>query len=64
MAVCPFSYRDSWFHNLVRAAIRRFVWIHGFALWSDDLLHGRRRKNLEGGREDVLSDRRAEETTT
>jgi ferredoxin len=59
MAVCPFSHRDSAFHNMVRAAIRRFDWLHGFALWCDDLLYGRGWKSLEGGREDVLSDRRA-----
>lgn len=59
MAVCPFSHRDNWFHDLVRAAIRRFEWCHPFALWCDDLFYGRRWKDLPGGREDVLSDRRA-----
>lgn len=49
MAVCPFSHRDNWFHNLVRAAIRRFEWCHPFALWCDDLLYGRRWRNLPGG---------------
>lgn len=57
MAVCPFSHRDTWFHNLVRAAIRRFEWCHAFALWCDDLIYGRRWRNLPGGREDVLGDR-------
>jgi ferredoxin len=56
MAVCPFSHRGSWFHNLVRAAIRRFDWLHGFALWCDDLLYGRGWTNLDGGREDLLSE--------
>jgi reductive dehalogenase len=60
MAVCPFSHRNGWFHNLVRAAIRRFDWLHGFALWCDDLLYGRRWRNLDGGREDVLSGAQAE----
>jgi ferredoxin len=46
MAVCPFSHRDNWFHNLVRGAIRRFEWCHPFALWCDDLLYGRRWRNL------------------
>ncbi len=61
MAVCPFSHRSNWFHNLVRAAIRRFEWCHSFALWCDDLIYGRRWRNLEGGREDVLGDRRPRE---
>lgn len=58
MAVCPFSHRDNWFHNLVRAAIRRFEWCHRFALRCDDLFYGRRWRNLPGGREDVLGDRK------
>lgn len=63
MAVCPFSHRNNRFHNLVRAAIRRFEWCHPLALWCDDLLYGRRWRNLPGGREDVLSDRRARAVT-
>jgi ferredoxin len=61
MAVCPFSHRDNWFHNLVRAAIRRFEWCHSFALWCDDVIYGRRWRNLTAGREDVLNDRQAGE---
>ena len=42
MTVCPFSHRGSWFHNLVRAVIRRAPWSHRFALLCDDALYGRR----------------------
>lgn len=55
MAVCPFSHRSNRLHHLVRFAIRRFRWCHAFALWCDDLLYGRRWKNLSGRREDPLS---------
>lgn len=48
MAVCPFSHRDSAFHNLVRAAVRRCEWLHGVARWCDDLLYGRRWRSLAG----------------
>ena len=42
MAVCPFSHRDNWFHNLVRAMIHHFPWSHRPALWFDDLVYGRK----------------------
>ncbi len=57
MAVCPFSHRSNCLHHLVRAAIRRFRWCHGFALWCDVLLYGRRWRNLRGRREDPPGDR-------
>jgi reductive dehalogenase len=41
MACCPFSHRDSLFHNLVRWCIRRWRWTHRMALWFDDLIYGR-----------------------
>lgn len=44
LAVCPFSHRNSRFHNLVRAMIRRFEWTHRPALWFDDLIYGRKWK--------------------
>jgi ferredoxin len=44
LAVCPFSHRNNWFHNLVRSMIRRFRWTHRPALWLDDLIYGRKWK--------------------
>jgi len=41
MAVCPFSHRDNWFHNLVRGLIKRAPWSHRLALLCDDALYGR-----------------------
>jgi reductive dehalogenase len=51
MAVCPFSHRNSWFHNLVRFAIRHCRWVHRFALWCDDRIYGRTWKHLRPGAE-------------
>lgn len=50
MAVCPFSHRSTWLHTLVRAAVRRFEWLHPFLLWCDDLVYGRAWRRLPGGR--------------
>jgi epoxyqueuosine reductase QueG len=41
MAVCPFSHRDTTFHRVVRAGLRRFPGLAPMALWGDDLLYGR-----------------------
>ncbi|MFH1850910.1 MAG: 4Fe-4S dicluster domain-containing protein [Candidatus Neomarinimicrobiota bacterium] len=41
MAVCPFSHRNSWLHNLVRLFIRHFPILHRPARWLDDLIYGR-----------------------
>ncbi|MBW2526043.1 MAG: 4Fe-4S dicluster domain-containing protein [Deltaproteobacteria bacterium] len=48
MAVCPFSHRNHWFHNLVRWLVRRVPASHRLALWCDDLLYGRRWPGLDG----------------
>jgi reductive dehalogenase len=42
MAVCPFSHRDNWFHQIVRQMVRRAPWTHQMALWFDDRIYGRR----------------------
>jgi len=42
MAVCPFSHPDTWWHNGVRAIIRRAPWLARPARLADDLLYGRR----------------------
>jgi ferredoxin len=42
MAVCPFSHPDTWWHNAVRAVIRRAPWLARPARLADDLLYGRR----------------------
>jgi ferredoxin len=44
MAVCPFSHRDNWFHNLVRSVIRLNPWLRHLALLGDDLIYGRKWK--------------------
>ena len=40
MSVCPFSHRDTKFHNLVRLTVRHVHRSHGLALWFDDLIYG------------------------
>ena len=42
MAVCPFSHPDTWWHNAVRAVIRRAPWLARPARLADDLVYGRR----------------------
>lgn len=42
MAVCPFSHRNNWFHNLVRFLIRLNPLIRRVALFFDDAIYGRR----------------------
>jgi reductive dehalogenase len=42
MAVCPFSHRNSFFHNLVRRAVRVHPLLARLALFGDDLWYGRR----------------------
>jgi reductive dehalogenase len=42
MAVCPFSHRDSPFHNLVRRAVRIHPLLARLALLGDDIWYGRR----------------------
>jgi len=41
MAVCPFSHKNSRFHNLVRLLIRLNPWFRLIALKFDDLIYGR-----------------------
>lgn len=40
MAVCPFSHRDNWAHNLVRRGIRRSGAFRRAALFLDDFFYG------------------------
>ena len=49
MAVCPFSHRNSWFHNLVRRLVRHHPAVVPLALLGDDLVFGRRWKSLLDG---------------
>ncbi len=42
MAVCPFSHPDTWWHNAVRALIRRAPWLARSLRLADDLVYGRR----------------------
>ncbi len=42
MAVCPFSHPDTWWHNAVRAVIRRAPWLARPARLADDLVYGKR----------------------
>lgn len=39
MAICPFSHKNNWFHNLVRKIVRRFSWSHSLALYLDNLIY-------------------------
>lgn len=41
MAVCPFSHRDTPFHNLMRRLVRWLPWMAGLFVWGDDLVYGR-----------------------
>jgi ferredoxin len=41
MAVCPFSHRDSWLHNLVRRLVRVAPALGPALVHADDLLYGR-----------------------
>ncbi len=41
MACCPYSHKNNWFHNLVRACIRHAPFTHRLALWFDDVIYGR-----------------------
>jgi len=41
MAICPFSHRDSPFHNLVRWMVRHLPFTHRLLSWCDDLFYGR-----------------------
>lgn len=54
MAICPFSHRDTWFHNLVRAIIKLNPWLRHIARLCDDLVYGRewtsRRKETDHAR--------------
>ena len=43
MAVCPFSHRDTAFHNAVRWAVRHLPRAHRALLFMDDLVYGRRK---------------------
>jgi ferredoxin len=40
MSVCPYSHPDNFYHNLVRAGIRRSGAFRRAALWLDDLFYG------------------------
>jgi len=42
MAVCPFSHRDTWFHNLVRWCVRSKPALDSAALFFDNLVYGRK----------------------
>ena len=42
MAVCPFSHRDSPFHNLIRRVVRLHPLLAHIALFGDDLWYGRK----------------------
>ena len=39
MAVCPFSHRNTLFHNLVRCAVRLNPWLRHIARFFDDLIY-------------------------
>ena len=39
MAVCPFSHKYNWFHNLVREIVYRFSWTHSLVLYLDNLIY-------------------------
>ncbi len=41
MAVCPFSHRSTWFHNLIRSIIPLNPWLRHIARFGDDLVYGR-----------------------
>ena len=41
MAVCPYSYPDSWMHNGVRWALRRSGAARRFVLWMDGVFYGK-----------------------
>ncbi len=41
MAVCPFSHRDTRFHNLMRRLVRLLPWMAKLFVWGDDLVYGR-----------------------
>lgn len=49
MAVCPFSHKNTIFHNVIRWFIRHFAWLHAPALFFDDLFYGRRWKPKGNG---------------
>jgi reductive dehalogenase len=42
MAVCPFSHRDTPFHNLIRRVVRLHPMLARMALFGDDLWYGRK----------------------
>ena len=54
MAVCPFSHRDTWVHNLVRRVVTRAPWLAPVLVRMDDVVYGRqwhaRRRSLSGPR--------------
>lgn len=47
MAVCPFSHRNTWFHNVVRGLIRLAPWLAPALVLADDVVYGRRRRGGE-----------------
>jgi reductive dehalogenase len=50
MAACPFSHRDTWFHNLVRWCVRSKPDLDRAALFFDDLVYGRKWKRAPADR--------------
>jgi len=41
MAVCPFSHRNTWLHNVVRGLVARAPWLAAFLVRADDVVYGR-----------------------
>ncbi|MBU0528553.1 reductive dehalogenase [bacterium] len=42
MAVCPFSHRNNWFHNLIRKVVKFLPIFNKILLFFDDLLYGKK----------------------
>ena len=56
MASCPFSHKNTLFHNFIRWLVRRFEWFHAPALFFDDLIYGRKWKPKGKGWKTTVED--------
>ena len=44
MAVCPFSHKNNWYHNLVRNTVKYFPICNRILVWFDDFIYGKKWK--------------------
>lgn len=57
MAVCPFSHRNTWFHNFVRFVVRKSPRSHRALLYLEELIYGNawRKTSLQGTKSVVMA---------